>query len=129
MSEAQEIRIGPGDTELLTITISLSGVSTLDDLTTALLYMREVNNGGPPGDFVTGESNHVDGASLSVLVSADMTVTFDPLNNGPAGADAFAVAEQTYDGYVLITWSDADETRHPGAVGRFLRVVVGKSLE
>lgn len=129
MAEAQEIRIGPGDTELLTITISLSGVSTLDDLTTALLYMREVNDGGPPGDFVSGSSNEVDGVALSVLVSADMTLSFDPVGNGPSGADAFGEAENTYDGYVLITWSDADETRHPGAVGRFLRVVVGKSLE
>ena len=129
MTEAQEIRIGAGDTELLTITISLDGVSTLDDLTTAVLYMREVNNGGPPGDFVSGESNHVDGESLSVLVSADMTLSFDPLNNGPGVGDAFGEAEKSYDGYVLITWNDGDETRHPGALSSFLRVVTAKTLE
>lgn len=97
-----------GDTEPLEITVNATGVTTLDDLTTAVLYAR-----------VDGETtNHVDGGACSVLVSADMTLTFDPDGEGPDGGLAFDldVTEPTkLLCYVLITWSDGDETRHPAA--------------
>jgi len=133
MAETQRIKIGAGDTEPLTIVIEAADengdpIDNLDDLTTAKLYLREVANGARIGSFSTA-TNHVNGVTSDVLVSDNMTVTFDPVGNGPASGNAFATASKTYDGYLKLTWDDADLTRHPAAVEDFLRVVVGPSLE
>jgi hypothetical protein len=99
-------RVRAGDTDPLAITVGATGLTDLDDLSSAELYAR----------LEGAEVNHVDGAACSVLVSADLTLTFDPVGNGPEGADAFSTGDEgTYFCYVKITWSDGDETRHPAA--------------
>lgn len=91
------------DTEPLEITVNAEGITNLDDLTSAVLYLRERSK----------TENHVDGATLTVSDSASRTLSFDPEDAKNGGGDALDT-RGTYRGYVLITWSDGDVTRHPG---------------
>lgn len=94
-----------GDTEPITYNVGLTGESNLDNVSSAVLYAR------PRG----GSTNHVDGATVTVSDSANKELEFDPVGNGPAGADAFKDNDDAgrYEVYTLITWNDGDTTRHP----------------
>lgn len=106
-----------GDTEPTTFTVTVTSQSELGvaDVGSMKLYARE--NGA--------ESNHVDGATVAVDSVAteqqsdgtwknEFAVSFDPEGNGPAGGDAFGTGDEgVYAVYVLVAWSDGDETRHP----------------
>lgn len=100
MSTAIVIRAG--DTEPLELTVNAAGLLNLDELDSAVLYMRAVG----------ADTNHVDGAALSVVDSAAKTLRFDPVGAAADGGDAFDEAGR-YRGYLLLTWTDLDETRHP----------------
>lgn len=107
-----------GDTEPITFTVELTGVSDLDDLSTAELYAREISS----------STNHVDGAPCTVHDSEEMELAFDPVDNGPGDANAFAIGDEgDYDVYVKLTWADGDTTRHPGF--GFRRWTVGRVFE
>lgn len=103
MATTMSITIRAGDTEPLPLTIDAVGLTNLDALDTAVLYARKVN----------AASNHVDGGALAVLVSADKSLTFNPVGQKSGGGNAFD-APGVYRAYVLATWNDGDETRHPG---------------
>jgi len=100
---ADSITIKAGDTEPLALTISATGVSTLDNLTAAVLYAQKLG----------ASSAHVDGGTLTVSDSSTRTLAFDPVGQKSGGGDAFD-APGVYRCYVRATWSDADITRHPG---------------
>lgn len=112
----QTIQITAGDTEPLEgeVTAKAGAEVTSGDVSSAVLYARKANE----------SSNHVDGASLTVdsVSSTDngdgtwdvaISWTFDPAGNQNGGGDAFD-ASGVYECYVLVTYSDGDETRHPG---------------
>lgn len=115
---ANPIYVRAGDTEPLEMTVGATGVSTLDDVSTVVLYARETRS----------TENHVDGASCTVSDSSAMEVTFDPLNNKSGGGNAFDVAGR-YRCYLKITWSDGDITRHPAQDDGTLDVVVTEGYE
>lgn len=120
MAEVQTIYVRAGDTEPLEIAVDATGLDDLTGLASAVLYMRKT----------TATTNHVDGATVTVPDTAVKQVRFDPDSNGPGGADAFAIGDEgTYRGYVKITWSDGDVTRHPGDPGEDLRILVSQGLE
>lgn len=104
MATTTELTIKAGSTELLTFTLAATGISDLDNLSSAVLYARDVTSG----------TNHVNGVAVSVLVSGDMTVTFDPVDAKNGGGNAFD-EPGTYKLYLRATWSDGDITRHPDA--------------
>ena len=118
------IHVVAGDTETLTITVGATGLSNLDDLTSAALYLAKRTVASNPDTVET--TNHVDGATLTTLSSAAKTLTFDPVSAKNGGGNALD-AEGTYQGYVKLTWNDGDITRHP-AEGRLI-VVVADSYE
>ena len=106
-----------GDTEPIDVTIGAAGLANLDSLTSAVLYAR----------LEGAETNHVAGGAMSVKDSATRTLEFDPVGKKVGGGDAFD-APGSYDIYVLATWSDGDETRHPGGPN-FLQLVVTENFE
>jgi hypothetical protein len=110
--------IRAGDTEPLEITVSATGVSSLDDADTVVLYAREAS----------AETNHVDGAACTVSDSAAMEVTFDPVGAKSGGGNAFD-EPGTYLCYVKITWTDGDITRHPARDDGTLTITVTANLE
>lgn len=111
-----QITIKEDDTDPLTFTIDATGISNLDNLSSAAVYARKVG----------ASSNHVDGASASVKTSADQTVEFDPAGNAVGGGDAFDEPGE-YKVYVKATWADGDVTRHPG--DGFNWIIVESSFE
>ena len=114
-SRIAEVRAG--STEPLDIVVALPAHPNLDDIAEGVLFARKV---GSP-------SNHVNGAP--VIVATAEAVRFDPVGNGPGGADAFGIGDAgEYDCYVRLTWADGHVTRHPGAA-EMLRLVVAPSLE
>lgn len=118
MARQRIAEIRAGDTEPLEITIDAVDLDDLAEFASGALYARKSG----------ASTNHVDGAEVTVADSAAKTVRFDPVGAGPAGADAFGIGDEgSYDVYVQITWSDGDETRHPG--GTPLRLVVTESWE
>lgn len=116
-----------GDTEPITYTVTITSASELStsDVQSMVLYARERG----------GSTNHVDGASVTVdSVSTsqasdgtwtnDFSVTFDPENNGPGGANAFDTGDEgIYLIYTLVTWTDSDTSRHPASDKREWKVV------
>lgn len=109
-----------GDTEPLEITVGATGVADLTDATTVVLYAREED----------ADTNHVDGATCTIPDTAEMVVSFDPAGNGPGGANAWDTGDEgTYECYVLITWADGDETRHPAAEDGTLKITVTEAFE
>lgn len=116
MAQQQHIVVKAGDTEPLKIVVGATGLVNLDDVQSAVLYLREVSVA----------TNHVDGVALTVSDSAARELTFDPVGAKSGGGNALD-APGTYLGYVLITWDDADKTRHPG--NGMLRVTVHRNYE
>ena len=110
------IYLRPGDTEPVTITVDATGLANLAALASATLYMR----------LVGAATNHVEGAALTIADSATRTLRFDPVGAKAGGGDAFD-APGIYRGYVLLTWTDGDETRHPSH--DWLVAVVGDTYE
>lgn len=108
----QTVTIRAGDTEPLEVCISATGLSNLDELVSAALYMRRL------GDA----ANHLNGAALSVVDSSNMMLRLDPTGAAVGGGDAFT-EPGTYVGYILATWGDLDETRHPGDDDLVVRVI------
>lgn len=99
-----DLELIAGDTEPITWTLGVTGVSNLDDVSSAALYARKQG----------ASTNHVDGATVTVSDSAAKEVSFDPVGNGPSGNNAFDTGDEgDYDVYTMVTWSDGDTTRHP----------------
>lgn len=118
---SQEITVRAGDTEPLTLAISAANLTDLTDLDTAVLYARKRG----------AVTNHVDGGALTVPDENELELVFDPLNQKNGGGNAFD-EPGTYDCYVLATWDDGDETRHPPSDvddDERLTVVVTESFE
>jgi hypothetical protein len=115
---ADTIYIRAGDTEPVTFAISATGLENLEGLDTATFYARRLGQ----------VSNHVTAGTLTVAVSADRTLTFDPVGEKVGGGNAFD-EPGTYDFYALALWDDGDETRHPGKETEFLRVEVLENYE
>ena len=113
---ATTINLRAGDTEPFDLTISASGLSSLDDLTSAVLYAKKAG----------AAANHVTAGALTVSDSATLTLTFDPAAQADDGGDAFD-EPGTYRCYVLATWSDGDTTRHPDDSD--LEIVVRENYE
>ena len=99
---SRTIQLRAGDTDPIELTIDATGLADLTTLTAALLYVR----------LREATTNEVDGATLIVPDTSLKTLRFDPLGAGPAAVDAFLVAG-IYFAYVMATWTDGDETRHP----------------
>lgn len=98
----QTITVRAGDTEPLDIVISATGLTDLQDLDTAVMFLRR-----------DGESvNHVDGVELQIPDSAALVVRFQPIDAKTGGGNALD-APGRYRGHVLATWSNGKETRHP----------------
>lgn len=112
----QTITVRAADTEPLDITLGATGVSDLTGLSTAVLYLRKDG----------ASTNHVDGAALTVPDTSGLVVRFDPAGATSGGGDALD-SPGRYRGYVLATWDDGDETRHPDDDD--LVVVVTANLE
>lgn len=112
----QTITVRAGDTEPLDITIGATGLSDLTSLDTAVLHLRKDG----------AATNHVDGAALVVPDEDGLVVRFDPLDAKVGGGNALDTPGR-YRGYVLATWTDGDETRHPA--DSELVVVVRGTLE
>lgn len=108
----KQITIRAGDTEPLPFTVGATGVTNLDDVSSAKFYARAVS----------ASENHVDGAPATVADSATMTMAFDPDGAKKGGGNAFDTAG-VYRCYAVLTWSDGDETRHPAALDVFSVVV------
>jgi hypothetical protein len=121
---ADTIKIRAGDTEPLTFAISgrrTNGVlENLEGLDTATFYVRRLGQ----------VANHVTGGELTVAVSADRTLTFDPVDAKVGDGNAFD-ERGLYDCYALALWDDGRETRHPGEdeEDEFLRVEVIENYE
>ena len=113
---SQSITIRAGDTEPLTLTLSATGLANLTGASTVSLYARENSS----------LTNHVDGASCTIPDSTQLDVTFDPAGAKNGGGDAFDAAG-VYDVYLLVNWSDSDQTRHPGS--SFITVTVLENFE
>lgn len=96
------ISVRAGDTEPVDVTISASGLSDLSDLDSAVLYARKA---GSP-------TNHVAAGALTVADSSARKLTFDPAGKKVGGGDAFDEVG-IYRVYVLATWTDGDQSRHP----------------
>lgn len=113
-----EIKIVAGDTEPLEVVISAQGLANLDDLSSgeAYFWLEDSN------------TNHIDGASVTVSSSSDRKVQLDPVGAKAGGGNAFDAAG-TYIGYIKITWADTDTSRHPGSESEFLRVIVTANRE
>lgn len=108
-----DLTIKAGDTEPITFTIDVTGVDNLDEVTSAALYAREQS----------ADTNHVDGATLTVSDSANKEMSFDPEGSKSGGGDAFGTDDDgDYKVYVLVTWSDGDTTRHPGEDYRYWEI-------
>ena len=96
------ITIRAGDTDPLDINVDATGLDDLTEVDSAVLYMRK-----------DGESaNHVDAEALTIPNTANKVVRFDPVNAKVGGGNAFDTAGR-YRGYVKITFTDDDESRHP----------------
>lgn len=111
-----------GDSEPLEITVNATGLSNLDDLDSAVLYARV--------DGAT--TNHVDGGTCTVASSANRTLSFDPTGQGPDSGLAFDldITETTrVRCYVLLTWTDGDETRHPAKEDNTLDLMITPNYE
>lgn len=116
-SRLQHVRAG--DTEPIDITIGATGLSDLDNLTTATLYARKQG----------AATNHVDGGTLTIKDSALKSLSFDPVGQKLGGGDAFGAGDDgLYDCYVLVVWADGDQTRHPSGPD-FLELNVTENLE
>lgn len=100
-----------GDTEPIHIVVEATGLDDLSTLSTATIYLREEN----------AASNFVDGASLSVASSAQKRLAFDPVSAAVGSVDATSVVG-TYKGYVLLTFTDGDTSRHPAKEFLILKV-------
>lgn len=107
-----------GDTEPLEITVSAVGVTDLTAATNAVLYARETS----------GSTNHVTAGACTIPDTAEMVVSFDPVDAKVGGGNAFD-APGTYRCYVRITWSDGDTTRHPAKDDGTLDITVTESYE
>lgn len=116
----REIRIQAEDTEPLEIFIDADGISDLTDFQSGEAYFWEE-------DAAVG-TNHIDGATVSVSDSDNQLVSLDPIGAKSGGGNAFDTAG-TYYGYVKITWSDTDITRHPGNSSEYLKVIVVANRE
>lgn len=101
------MEVRAGDTEPIDIDLDPDGdasYANLDTVSAVLLYAR----------LEGGSTNHVNGVSCVVADSPNKIVRFDPLGNGPGGANAFDTGDEgTYYCYVRVTWTDDDVTRHP----------------
>jgi hypothetical protein len=118
-SHGSTLKIRAGDDEPLEITVSATELDDLSEFDEGAFYARKVGS----------DANHVDGAALSVADSAIRLVSFDPVGNGPAGADAFALGDEgDYDCYVRITWLSGKESRFPGEP-EMLRLIVSNTFE
>lgn len=104
MADVTELPVKAGSTEPMAFSVGAGNLTNLDNLSSAVLYARDVTSG----------VNHVDGAALSVLDSAEKTLTFDPVDAKNGGGNAFD-EPGTYKLYLRATWSDGDITRHPDA--------------
>lgn len=116
MTQQHHVSVRVGDTEPLKILVSATGLSNLDNVSSAVLYLREDS----------ASTNHVDGATLTVSDSDVRELTFDPVGAKNGGGNAFDTPGK-YRGYVHITWNDGDETRHPA--NDWLRVTVHPNYE
>lgn len=108
-----------GDTDPLEITVGATGLGNLAALVSAEFFAR----------LKDAETNHVDGAPLAVKDSANRVLEFDPVGAAVGSGDAFGVgAHGTYECYVLLTWPEGRETRHPAGPD-FLELVVTEAFE
>lgn len=118
-----------GDTEPKEISLTLGAAAevTTGDISSVELYARKSD----------ADTNHVDGVALTgVAASWDSTAetvtitgSFDPVGNGPSGADAFATGDEgTYYCIAKVTYSDGDFTYHPGKQNEW-RVTVAPNYE
>lgn len=130
MATTKRIKVRAGDTEPLELQMTATAGEeiTTSDISSAALYARKVG----------ASSNHVDGVALSSVTASStdngdgtwaVTIngTFDPASNKNGGGDAFDAAG-SYDCYVLVTYTDSDETRHPGEENQ-LHIVVAPNYE
>lgn len=99
----RHITVRQDDTEPLIIPVGARGVGDLENLSTAELYLWPE---GSPGSKV------VDAHALSVHDSEAMLLAFDPDGAKVGGGNPLDTV-QTIVGYVKLTWSDNDTTRHP----------------
>lgn len=113
---SQTITVRAGDTEPLTINVDATNLTDLANASSAKLYLRKAGE----------SSNHAE-ASVTI-VSGAKKVTFDPAGAASGGGDALTEAG-TYKGYVKITWTDGDVTRHPGDDDDDLTITVTPNLE
>lgn len=104
MTRQRKSYVRAGDTEPHIMTISAPDLADLDDVTEALLFCR----------LKGATENHVDGAECTVSDSENFELTFDPIDNGPEGADAFGTGDEgVYQCYIKITMTDGDTARFP----------------
>jgi hypothetical protein len=100
----RRITIWAGDTEPLDFeNISAGGRDDLTDVTSASLFLWHDAD----------DSKYVDGRSVTITATAG-SGSFDPAGNGPTGGAAFKVGDHgLYRGFLRLTWSDGNTTRHP----------------
>lgn len=98
------ITIWAGDTDELNLeNIGTAGTTGLSDVSSAALYLW---NAADDSKYVTNKS--------VTITATSAKGTFDPAGAGPTGGDAFKVGDHgTYRGFLRLTWSDGDTTRHP----------------
>ena len=119
---AQSIGIKAGDTEPIRLTIGgmVNGVAlaNLDNLSAATFYARKAG----------ATVNHVTAGAMTVVVSADRSLQFDPVAQAVGGGNAFPTdSEGIYHVVIKAVWSDTDQTRHPGLT--YLKIVVTDNYE
>lgn len=100
----RRIVIWAGDDEPLELeNISVGSRDDLTDVSSAALYLWDASD----------DSKYVTGKTVTITATAG-TGSFDPAGNGPTGGAAFKIGDHgTYRGFLKLTWTDGNTTRHP----------------